>query len=78
MIVTEGESMNSDIERLITRFNQEVGNKGWVSSRGAYLESLREALLATGLDCSAFITDTAMSLKYRIKKNGNRITQIRC
>jgi len=66
-----------DAGQLVESFNGEVGKPGWVSARGHYLEALRQALLATGLDCSDFISKNEMSIKYHVKRDGNRIVQVK-
>ncbi|MFA5168262.1 MAG: hypothetical protein WC530_07015 [Candidatus Omnitrophota bacterium] len=62
-----------DAQQLIARFNQEVGNPGWAGARSHFLEALKSAFLATGLDCSDFIDQTGMSLKRPIRRDGDRI-----
>jgi hypothetical protein len=62
----------STVEELIDTFNREVGSRAWVRSRGDMLIALREALLATGLDCSTFINDEGMSLATSIVREGSR------
>ncbi len=61
-----------DVEELITTFNADVGNPGWVRARGVFHNPLRKAFLATGLDCSSFITDRGISLCH-IMRSGDRI-----
>ncbi len=41
------------IVELVVALNREVGNPGWVSSRGRYLVALNEVLHSRGLDLSA-------------------------
>ena len=53
---------NASPQQLVDALNREVGNAGWVTARGFYLTALREAFLATGLDCSGFINDGGMRL----------------
>ena len=53
---------NASPQQLADALNREVGNAGWVTARGFYLTALREAFLATGLDCSGFINDGGMRL----------------
>lgn len=65
------------LEELIERFNREVGNPGWVRARSFYLAALRERLGATSLDCSEFIDDETMSLRYRVRLIGRKLVQIR-
>lgn len=73
----EEEFKKCSLEELIAYFNKDTGHNGWVSSRGSFLNALRKAFLATGLDCSDFITETGMSLKYPIKREGNRLIQVK-
>ena len=65
-----------DVDQLIESFNRDVGNKGWVRARGFFLVALREAFLATGLDCSCFITESGMSMRYKIRRDGARIVRV--
>jgi len=66
---------NASPQDLVDALNREVGSSGWVTARGFYLSALREAFLATGLDCSAFI-DGGMSLRCHVRLDGNRIVPI--
>jgi hypothetical protein len=61
------------LEELIAAFNSGVGCNAWVSARAAYLHALREALLGTGLDCSAFISDMGMPLRHEVERRGGSI-----
>jgi hypothetical protein len=61
------------VERLIAAFNHEVGKRAWVSARAVYLIALRDALLATGLDCSSFISDDGMEMDQVVTRNGDAI-----
>jgi hypothetical protein len=50
--------------------------RAWVSARGVFLMALRDALLATGLDCSAFIDDGGMRLGHFIRRKGNALVPV--
>ncbi len=63
------------VEELIAAFNRDHRNPGWVSSRGDFLADLRGALLATGLDCSGFMSGQGMSLAWHIERKGNALVQ---
>jgi hypothetical protein len=63
---------------LIAAYNRGVGSHAWTSARGEYLIALREALLATGLDCSAFISDDGMSLDVEVRLKGRQIDVNSC
>ena len=68
----------------IIRFNDDVGNGGWVSRRGDMLRALMEIFLESGLDCSDFIEKiqvgeeetNRMSVSKRIRIEGDKIVQI--
>jgi hypothetical protein len=62
---------------LIAAYNRGVGSRAWTRARGEYLIALREALLATGLDCSRFISDEGMSLDVAVRRNGRKIVPIK-
>jgi hypothetical protein len=64
------------VEDLIAAFNSGVGSCAWVSARGAYLVALRDALLATGLDCTSFISDSAMAMDQVVERKGNAIVPV--
>jgi hypothetical protein len=66
----------SSVEELIATFNIGVGVCAWVSARAAQLVALRDALLATGLDCSSFISATGMAMDRKVKREGNAIVAI--
>lgn len=61
------------LDEVIASFNDDVGSNGWVNARGWLLGVTRDALLASGLDCSAFISDDGMNLDRRIEIQGQRI-----
>ena len=64
------------IEELIDAFNEEQPKHGWVSSRASLLAGLREGFRKhTEIDCSAFLSETGMSLKYQIRLEKNVIIQ---
>jgi hypothetical protein len=58
---------------LIAVFNSGVGCNAWVARRAAHLVALHHSLLATGLDCSEFISDGAMCIREPIERRGNVI-----
>ncbi len=64
------------LEKVIECFNDQVGNLGWVRARGYYLSALKDRLLSTGLDCSDFISEDSMTLKYPIRLVGRKLVQI--
>ena len=64
------------VDELIEAFNRDVGNPGWVRARSEFLTALREALLATGLDCSSFINERGTSLAERVVKDGASIVPV--
>jgi hypothetical protein len=64
---------SSGPQGLILAFNGQVGNPGWVRARGAYLVALRDALVATGLECSSFVREDGMSLAGPVERRGDRI-----
>ena len=72
------------LDECIIRFNDDVGNGGWVSARGRMLRALMEIFLESGLDCSDFIEKihfdeeeyTRMAVSKRIGVEGDKIVQI--
>ena len=72
------------LDECIIRFNDDVGNGGWVSRRGDMLRALMEIFLESGLDCSDFIMKIhsdekeydRMSVSKRIRIEGDKIVQI--
>ncbi len=42
---------------IITRYNQELGNPGWTSSRGVFLTALNAEFKERGIDCAAISND---------------------
>ena len=63
-------------EELIAAFNRGVGSRAWVSARALYLSALRDALLATGFDCSSFISDSAMAMDRVVERKGQAIMPV--
>lgn len=49
---------NLSREELIARFNREVGNPGWTSTRAVYLSELTAAMRAAGIDLSSVLTES--------------------
>lgn len=68
---------NTGVADLIAAYNSGIGCRGWVSARGHYLIALREALLATGLDCSGFISAGGMNMDFPVKLKGRKIVPVR-
>jgi hypothetical protein len=64
------------VEELIVAFNGGVGSRAWVSARAVYLTALRDALLATGLDCSSFISDESMTMDRAVERKGTAIVPV--
>ncbi len=64
------------IDELIAAFNPEVGSRAWVHARGVCLVALRDALLATDLDCSSFISDKGMNMDRLIARQGDAIVPV--
>ena len=72
------------LDECIIRFNDDVGNGGWVSRRGDMLRALMEIFLESGLDCSDFIEKiqvgeeetNRMSVSKKIRIEGEKIVQI--
>ena len=68
---------NASAQEPVDALNREVGNGGWVTARCFYLAALKEAFLATGLDCSAFINDGGgMMLRSRVRLDGDKVVPI--
>lgn len=51
---------------LVAKFNQEVGNTSWTSTRSAYLEALRNTFEQRGIDYSAVGDKNGFSLKQEV------------
>ncbi len=64
------------VDELIASFNSGVGCHAWVHARGVYLVALRDALLATDLDCSRFISDKSMNMDRLIERQGDAIVPV--
>jgi len=75
-VQTGADFRNKTVGELIDMFNRDVGNNGWVYSRSIFLGLLRNAFLATGLDCSSFIDETGMSIRNRIALDGQQIVVV--
>ena len=52
---------------IIERFNLEIGNKGWVSARGAYLVALQQEFRRRDWDYSDIGDEKSLSLKNMVK-----------
>ncbi len=64
------------VGELIASFNSGVGCQAWGHARGVYLVALRDALLATELNCSSFISDKAMNMDRFIDRQGDAIVPV--
>ena len=51
---------------LISRFNEEVGNKGWGTARSSFLSALHEEFNLRGFDYSAIGDTESLSFKDKI------------
>ena len=51
---------------LISRFNEEVGNKGWGTARASFLSALHEEFNLRGFDYSAIGDTESLSFKDKI------------
>ena len=67
---------NLSNEQLVEAFNRETSNPGLVGARMDYLTRMRKEFLARNLDCSAFTGENTMSLKQRIRIEGNRLVPV--
>ena len=63
-------------DELIEACNQQVGSPWWATARGYLLAALSDALVATDLDCSSFISASGMSLAERVERRGDAIVPI--
>ena len=68
-------SMKSD-EDLVTALNQEVGNRGWVESRGRYLVALHGELRSRDLDFLAVNGLNAIPGQRKFRLEGNRLLYV--
>ena len=66
---------NASPQELVDALNSQVGNSGWVTARGFYLAALRDAFLATGLDCSDFIKGGGITL-IQVRLDGDRVVSV--
>ena len=71
----ESFSVMSVVE-LVVALNREVGNPGWVSSRGRYLVALNEALHHRDLDLSAVDGLRAIPGLRKFRLEGNRLLYV--
>lgn len=63
---------NKSPEDLVAALNSQVGVRAWGTARMLYLNALKEAFLARGLDCSAFIQGGHMDLVH-VRLEGNTV-----
>ncbi len=62
-------------DKLIIRFNDDVGHSGWVSARANFLAAMRQELLKR-FDCSNVIKGGGMSMKYKIRFKNEKLFQM--
>lgn len=59
---------------LVTRFNREVGNRGWVSARAYFLEALRNQFANRGIDYSIVKNETGgFNLDKKVILSGRKL-----
>jgi hypothetical protein len=63
---------NASVADLVSAFNNDVGNPGWVTARGFYHAALQRALLASGVDCSLITDGNTMRFNRRIEVKSGR------
>ena len=61
---------------IIKAFNKEAGNCGWGTARASYLEALHKQLDKRNFDYSEIGDEGSMSLKSKIKIEGNVLKKI--
>lgn len=54
-------------ELLVARFNQEVGNPGWVTARGYFLSEIVALLESRGIDCKLIKFHNGISIQNKVK-----------
>lgn len=64
-------------EKLIKKFNREVGNNGWTGTRGAYLSALRDALEERNLELDETVFGKGFtSYRHKVKLVGNKVIAV--
>jgi hypothetical protein len=63
-------------QEIIKAFNKEAGNCGWGTARASYLSALHKQLDNRNFDYSEIGDEGSMSLKSKIKLEGNVIKKI--
>lgn len=61
-------------EALIDRFNNEVGNQGWTSSRASFLAAMHTQFEQRGIDFSLIGDDSQMSLDRKVVLEGKKVS----
>ncbi len=66
---------SASTQELVNSYNSQVGNRGWVSSKGRYLYALYHELKNRKIDISAIDTGGGLRLDQRIVLNtsGDRV-----
>lgn len=65
----------SDVD-LVSRFNNDVGNPGWVGARGRFHAALRQEFVRRGIEYSAAGDATGLSLAKRVKLEGKTLIAV--
>lgn len=60
-------SLREMSDQELAAFNREVGNRGWTSSRGAYLAALQDEFDRRGIDYSAIGDKNGISFANKIR-----------
>jgi hypothetical protein len=75
-IETNNDFQKMNDHALIMRYNQELGNLGWTSSRGVFLTALNAVFKERGIDCTAISNDSSglnLSKEYDAFISGKKV-----
>lgn len=70
--------VDKQIDELVTTFNREVGNNGWVGMRAYHVQALVDEFIRRGIDVSSIYDGKAISFARPIRydNDDNRLVTI--
>ena len=63
----------SSLSSLLESFNNQVGNRGWNSTRSLHDAALVDELIRRGIDVSAVYDGQTISFAHHVALDGNRL-----
>ncbi|HLS31374.1 MAG TPA: hypothetical protein VK021_10995 [Flavobacteriaceae bacterium] len=63
-------------DEIVENFNNQVGKKGWTTSRASYEAVINAQLIKRNIDFSEIGDETSMSYKHKVKLKGKKLYKV--